>query len=236
MRAPPVELLEFAGNVGLALLLGTLIGLEREYTRHPAGLQTNALVAVGAALFVTLTRLVGDTNNPTHIIGYVVVGIGFLGGGAILKEGMQIRGLTTSAGIWCAAAVGTLSGLGFAAHAVIGTGFVLLILFGLLPLDRWIDARRHQPRGGEVRYRVRVNCDESAKDTVGTVLLQEVATIPLASIVGIKSRKQGERVRVTAHLCLPAAGDQAVRELANRLLGEPGVLAASWKRLPPPIE
>jgi putative Mg2+ transporter-C (MgtC) family protein len=231
-----VELLEFAGNIGLALLLGTLIGLEREFTRHPAGLRTNALVAVGAALFVTLTRLLSDTQNPTHIIGYVVVGIGFLGGGAILKEGMQIRGLTTSAGIWCAAAVGTLSGLGFAAHAVIGTGFVLLILFGLLPLDHWIDARRYQPRRSEVQYRVRVNCDESAKDTVDRVLLQQVAAIPSASISGIKSRRQGERVRVTAHLCLRAASDEAVRELTNRLLGESGVLAASWKRYSPPIE
>src|SRR5262245_40932416 len=107
-----MELLEFTGNVALALLLGALIGIERQFRQHPAGLRTNALVSVGAALFVTLTRLIGDPNNQTRIAAYIVVGIGFLGGGVISKEGRNVRGLTTATAVWCSAAVGTLAGAG----------------------------------------------------------------------------------------------------------------------------
>jgi putative Mg2+ transporter-C (MgtC) family protein len=80
-------LMEFAGNVGLALLYGTLIGIERQIRKHPAGLRTNALVSVGAALFVSLSQLMDDKNSPSRIASYIVSGVGFLGGGVILKEG-----------------------------------------------------------------------------------------------------------------------------------------------------
>ncbi len=103
-----MELLDFTGNVALAALLGTLIGLERQLHQHPAGLRTNALVAIGAALFVSLTALMGDTSSPSRVAAYIVSGVGFLGGGAILKEGANVRGLTTAAGLWCSAAVGTM--------------------------------------------------------------------------------------------------------------------------------
>ena len=87
------------------------MGLERQLHPHPAGLRTNALVCVGAALFVSLTHLLGDTNSPSRIASYIVSGVGFLGGGAILKEGPNVRGLTTAAGLWCSAAVGTMCGI-----------------------------------------------------------------------------------------------------------------------------
>src|SRR5207248_1409053 len=143
-----VELLEFAANVGLALLLGTLIGLERQLTQHPAGLRTNALVAVGAALFVSLTRLMGgEPASPTRVASYIVVGIGFLGGGVIFKEGGSVRGLTTAAGVWCSAAVGTLAGAGFGWHAAVGTALVLVVLIGFVPLDNWLGALHRRLAG-----------------------------------------------------------------------------------------
>ena len=81
-----MELLEFTGNVALAAVLGTLIGLERQWHQHPAGLRTNALVCIGAALFVSLTHLLGEVNSPSRIASYIVSGVGFLGGGAILGQ------------------------------------------------------------------------------------------------------------------------------------------------------
>ncbi len=115
-----MEMLELTGNVGLALLLGPVIGLERQLRQHPAGLRTNALVSVGAALFVSLSSLLDDKNSPTRIAAYVVSEIGFLGGGVILKEGINVRGMNTAATLWCTAAVGTLVGSGFGLHAVVG--------------------------------------------------------------------------------------------------------------------
>src|SRR5262249_24860731 len=135
-----MDLLEFVVNIGLAALLGAVVGLERQWNQHPAGLRTNALVALGAALFVSLTPLLGEPNSPTRIASYMVAGVGFLCGGVISKHGATTHGLTTAAGIWCSAALGTLTGLGFRLHAVIGTVFVLLILFGIIRLDYYIDA------------------------------------------------------------------------------------------------
>jgi putative Mg2+ transporter-C (MgtC) family protein len=105
-------LLHFLLNVVSALALGTVIGLERQWRQHQAGLRTNALVALGAALFVSLSRLMGDENSPTRIASYIVSGLGFLGGGVILRDGLTVKGMNTAATLWCTGAVGTLAGAG----------------------------------------------------------------------------------------------------------------------------
>ena len=105
--------LTFGLNVGAALLMGILIGAERQWRQHPAGLRTNALVALGAGLFVSLSLLMKDEGSPTRIASYVVSGLGFLGGGVILREGLNVRGLNTAATIWCNGAIGSLCGAGF---------------------------------------------------------------------------------------------------------------------------
>ena len=92
-----MELLHFVFNVGTALLMGVAIGLERQIQQHVAGLRTNALVCVGAALFVSLSRLMGDHDSPTRIASYIVSGIGFLGGGVILRDGLTVKGMNTAA-------------------------------------------------------------------------------------------------------------------------------------------
>jgi len=88
---------DFLINVYSALGLGLLIGLEREFRQHPAGLRTNALVCVGSSLFMSLTFLLHDVGSPTRIASYIISGIGFLGGGVILKQGVNIRGMNTAA-------------------------------------------------------------------------------------------------------------------------------------------
>ncbi len=100
-----------------AFVLGTLIGAERQYRQRTAGLRTNVLVAVGAAAFVDLGVKVAGTTEAVRVISYVVSGIGFLGAGVIMKEGMNVRGLNTAATLWCSAAVGCCSGTGNIAEA-----------------------------------------------------------------------------------------------------------------------
>src|SRR5690348_3454172 len=100
--------LSFVGNIAAALFMGMAIGLERQYRQHNAGLRTNTLVALGAALFVSLSILMDDTNSPTRIASYIVSGLGFLGGGVILRDGLNVKGLNTAASLWCSGAVGTL--------------------------------------------------------------------------------------------------------------------------------
>jgi len=109
-----------------ALVLGALIGLERQYRKHPAGLHTNALVALGSAAFVIAGTLVGDASGPARVAGQVVTGVGFLCAGVILHQGATVRGLNTAATVWCSSAVGVLAGLGFTLWATL-VGVLVLV-------------------------------------------------------------------------------------------------------------
>jgi putative Mg2+ transporter-C (MgtC) family protein len=102
---------DFTGRAIVALVLGAVIGLERQWRQRMAGLRTNALVALGAALFELFAVLLTGQHgvDPTRIAAYVVSGVGFLGAGVILRDGVNIRGINTAATIWCSAAVGVLA-------------------------------------------------------------------------------------------------------------------------------
>jgi uncharacterized membrane protein YhiD involved in acid resistance len=126
----------FAIRLIVALLLGALVGAERQWRQRTAGLRTNCLVAVGSAMFVMMGGLIGGDGSQGRVAAYVVSGIGFLGGGVILKDGFSIRGLNTAATLWCTAAIGTLAGLGYTTLCFIGTVAVLAANLLLRPL--WI--------------------------------------------------------------------------------------------------
>ena len=140
---------DFALRLAVGVGCGALIGLERQWRARRAGLRTNALVAAGATLFVLYAAATTD-SSPTRVASYVVSGIGFLGGGVILREGVNVRGLNTAATLWCSAAIGVLAASGHLVFALIGTGTVIGIhLFGR-PLGRLIDRdnsgrRRRKP-------------------------------------------------------------------------------------------
>jgi putative Mg2+ transporter-C (MgtC) family protein len=143
-----LEWYEIAGRLLLATLLGGALGLEREFDGHDAGLRTHLLVTVGAALFAVMSvagfdAVVGDpsrtnvTIDVTRIVSYIAPGVGFIGGGAILKSGGKVTGITTAASLWVAAAVGAASGIGFWVGAVTATVIALFALEVLQPLSRW---------------------------------------------------------------------------------------------------
>jgi putative Mg2+ transporter-C (MgtC) family protein len=136
----------------LAAALGGLLGGERELTEQPAGFRTHILVALGAALFAIVSafgfQAIAGLGPPevvradlTRIASQIVVGIGFLGGGAILKYGASIRGLTTAASLWVTAAVGTAVGIGSLLLGTVTTAITLLALVGLRPLRRVLRRR-----------------------------------------------------------------------------------------------
>jgi putative Mg2+ transporter-C (MgtC) family protein len=122
--------LELAGRLAIGLLLGALIGFEREFHRQPAGFRTHALVALGSALFTIISAygFAGSTVDPTRIAAQIVSGIGFIGAGTILHHRGGIRGLTTAASLWSVAAIGMAAGAGLLVMAVIGTLLILIVL------------------------------------------------------------------------------------------------------------
>lgn len=129
-----MEFSSFALRIAAAALAGLLIGMEREYKNKSAGLKTNALVALGASVFVLVSlQFEGDKwVDTSRVLSQVVVGIGFLGAGVIFQKGNKIEGLTTSATIWCSAAVGCLAALGMFMELALITVVIVLInmIFG----------------------------------------------------------------------------------------------------------
>ena len=110
-----------------AFILGGLIGLERQYRQRTAGLRTNILVAVGAAIFVDAGNRLTGHDGAVHIMAYVVSGIGFLGAGSIMLQNSRLRGLTTATGLWVVAGIGMAAGFGSFSLAFISTILVLII-------------------------------------------------------------------------------------------------------------
>jgi len=119
--------IDFALRLGLCLLFGALIGVERELRNKPAGISTNCFVMAGACLF-TFASVTIDPNSPARIAAQVVSGVGFLGAGMIIKsEGNTIRNLTTAASIWFAAAIGMVIGLGWYLVGAMATAYAVLV-------------------------------------------------------------------------------------------------------------
>ena len=227
-----MEELRFAVNVGAALLMGMCIGIERQFRQHPAGLRTNALVCVGAALFISITRLMNDHDSPTRIASYIVSGIGFLGGGVILREGFTVKGMNTAATLWCTAAVGSLAGAGFPLHALIGTCTVLGVHLGLRPVGRWIDARLKHAPDVETIYRLRIACDERDETLVRSIVMRHVGSHPRMTVQGI-STHEGEgmgQAFVVADIFSLDRQDRAMHDIMSRLNIEPSVKSVSWSK------
>lgn len=219
--------LAWMGHVGLALLLGSIIGFERQWRQRIAGLRTNALVSVGSALFVMLSVRTGTDR----IAAQVVTGIGFIGGGVILREGLNVRGLNTAATLWCSAAVGTLAGYGLILPAMIGTVAVLLANIGLRPLARKIN-RTPIHSEEEIHYSLRVISRSEEEAHVRALLLHmvkgEALTLQSLSSADLDPLP---KVEVTADLITHGRHDACVEQLVSRLSLEQGVSAVRWEIL-----
>ena len=139
--------LDLALRLTVGLILGALIGFERELHRQPAGFRTHSLVSLGAALFTVVSAFgfAGDTVDPTRIAAQIVSGIGFIGAGTILQYRGHIRGLTTAASLWSVAAIGTAAGAGLYLVAVIGTVLILIILSLLDSVENFAKRRLRLP-------------------------------------------------------------------------------------------
>lgn len=132
-----LELSEAASRLAIAAVLSGIIGFEREVAQKAAGLRTHMLVGLGAGVFTLLSAEAFAGSDPARVAAQVVSGIGFLGAGAIFRHGFTVRGLTTAAGLWSAAAVGMASGIGEWEVAVLATGVAVVVLY-LVGLVQWL--------------------------------------------------------------------------------------------------
>ncbi|MCC7695546.1 MgtC/SapB family protein [Janthinobacterium sp. EB271-G4-7A] len=222
---------DFALRVAAALTLGAMIGAERQLRQRMAGLRTNALVSVGASLFVMVSVLEGDASGHMRIAAQVVSGIGFLGAGVIMREGMTVRGLNTAATLWCSAAIGILCGLGFALEAAIGTGFVLIANLVLRHLAQRINA--HGSEAGietESIYRVTAVCEAEQEVQVRKLMLRLISGMPALMLQSLHSEDAAHagRIEVRADLLTPLSSPGLLEQIVSQVSLEGSVSAVRW--------
>ncbi len=223
----------FAGRAAVALALGALVGLERQWRQRMAGLRTNALVALGSALFELLAvQLTGASGvDPTRIAAYVVSGIGFLGAGVILRDGINVRGINTAATIWCSAAAGVLAGAGYIPQAIIGALLVVAAHLALRPVARRIDKL---PATGdtevETLYRFRAVCRAADEAHIRALTVQAL-TLHDFVLRAVRSEDLDHgsgMVEVSAELQRYGRDDVALEAAVSRLSLEPSVSSVTW--------
>ena len=211
-----------------AFVLGTLIGAERQYRQRTAGLRTNVLVAVGAAAFVDLGNRLTGADGAVRIIAYVVSGIGFLGAGTIMKEGMNVRGLNTAATLWASAAVGACAGADLVAQSVALTLFVLAGNTLLRPLVNAIDRIPLNAATSEAQYELVVTTDILHVAELREALDErlEAAKYPVRETE--VAYRSDDIVEITATLVPLAAETAELDRVTAELSRLPGVRHATW--------
>jgi putative Mg2+ transporter-C (MgtC) family protein len=221
---------QFATRLMVAFALGSLVGAERQWRQRTAGLRTNCLVAIGSAMFVMMGGLAGGVDGTGRVASYVVSGIGFIGGGVILKEGFSIRGLNTAATLWCTAAIGTITALGHLGLSVLGTIAVLAANLLLRPLAQRIN-RAPLPTAEElVLYLFECVCRTSDEAQIRALLVQYIGRTPLLlHALHSEDQEGGNQIKVRAHLRSMGRKDELLEQIVARLSLESGVTTIRWE-------
>jgi len=221
--------LESIGRLSVALALGSVVGFERQWRQKMAGLRTNALVALGSCGFVVFSAMVGE-GDPTRVAAQVVTGIGFLGAGIILREGINVHGLNTAATLWCSAMVGTFAGAGLWAPSLVAAGFVVGTNLLLRPLVPLINTQTVSTADTEICYSVKLTCQSVEKAHLRSLLLHALSQgglglrrIDSTDIPGTPN------VAVTAQVVAAQRNDAAVEQIVGRLSLEPRISALAWQ-------
>ncbi|MFF0498714.1 MgtC/SapB family protein [Nocardia aobensis] len=225
-------LLRLATGVGL----GAVIGFERQYRARMAGLRTNALVSAGAALFVLLSAhgFHGGAADPTRVAAQIVSGIGFLGAGVIIRDGLNVRGLNTAATLWCAAAVGALSGAGMYGTAAAGTVAVVIVNIALRAAGRRVDRQPESGHEQPAHYAFTAVTDDAHEAHVRALLVQALTRtdFQLVSVASANVEDAG-RVEVRADLVGDQRDDRQMESAVSRLSLEPSVTSVGWRTVEP---
>ena len=224
-----MTLSNFTSRILIALILGTAIGIERQWRQRMAGLRTNALVSVGSALFASLACLVTNESSPTRMAAQIVSGIGFLGAGLILREGNHVRGLNTAATVWCSAAVGTLCGAGFLNYSVLGTVTIILANVMLRPLALAIAMKSGDFSEMDTLYSIKITCNKKAEQHIRALLMNSVlrAACTLQSMHSAEV-KETETVKLEAQIIVQGRLDRTVEAIVNQLGIDENISAISW--------
>ncbi len=221
---------QFIINLSVAVLLGAMIGLERQWRQRMAGLRTNTLVSAGSALFALLSQEVMAGGDHSRIAAQVVSGVGFLGAGVIMRDGLTIRGLNTAATLWCSSAIGLLAGFGSPYKAAIGAFAILGTNVFLRPIANKINSHpTDTSTEKEYHFQIRFICREVDETHIRALTLQALNTSGLIlRSIHSEDLKDSSQVEVTARIECQTKNNILIEQIVGRLSLEKGVSAASW--------
>lgn len=217
----------YISNLLAAMLLGALIGAERQWRQRMAGLRTNALVATGAAIFI-LSSMSTSPDSPGRIAAQIVSGIGFLGAGVIMREGMNIRGLNTAATLWCSAGIGVLCGLDQFWNAAAAT---LIILCANILLREAAQRINQIPSATEEerRYVLKVTCNDENENSVRKLLLNmaKELTLSLQGLGSVPAEEKGHK-EIRAELISGTDHRKTLELIMSRIGGHENITSVRW--------
>lgn len=218
----------FTFRLAVALLLGAVIGLERQWRHRMAGTRTNALVAAASAAFIMIGALVsGDPTASARIAGQIVTGIGFLGAGVIFREGASVRGLNTAATVWCSAAVGALAGMGYPQFSLVTAAAVVLTNVTLRPLAYKLHPELN---ARETVYHFELVCSIQEEPHVRALLLNSLdRNHVILDALTRQETDEPNKVLVRAELRSPQRKDECMEDMVTRLSLDAAVTAVKWR-------
>ncbi len=222
------SLADTAISLFAAFLLGGLIGLERQYRQRTAGLRTNILVALGAAIFVDAANRLTGHDGAVHVMAYVVSGIGFLGAGVIMREEGSVRGINTAATLWASGAVGACAGADLILEASLATAFIIAANTLLRPIVALINGQPLDTDSVEVTNSVYIITPKHAQKLV---LRQFIKTLEDAGYQtqDIEVHQFGDDdVEIQAVLTTSAVDGSKMDQLIEKIANQDFVNQAFW--------
>ena len=222
---------EIAIGLVTALGLGALVGLERQWRQRSSGMATHAMVALGAASFSILPLLLDNEVSVTRMAAQVVSGIGFLGAGVIMRDGLNVRGLNTAATLWCTAAIGVLCSMGLLLEATLGSLMVLCANILLRDIAQRLNRQDVLPASeAEQRYEVQIVCRAEDEIQVRSLMLHSLGSSDLRlQSLHSEDLDNPAKLEVRAELLGTPEAPAQLERLVSRVSLEKGVSSVRWQ-------
>lgn len=225
----------FTIRLALAIVLGFVVGFERQWTKHQAGILTNVIVCVGAYAYTAFSCIeLGNNIDVTRVAAQVVSGIGFLGAGLIIRDGTKVSGLSTAATIWTTAAIGILCTLDNIYYAVIVAAAIVIVHLVLHPFSDYINKKSHYNKGRrdreETMYKISILCKESAEIDIRSHLIKTIREKNDVLLHNLESNDEiNGDVKIKAYITTAKKNNDVVESIIVHIGKDEGIISAGWK-------
>jgi len=222
---------ELLYRLSVAVVLGAIIGLERQWKSRTAGLRTNVLVSIGASSFIIFGLNFPNPDSLARIASYVVSGMGFLGAGVIMRDGGNVKGINTAATLWCSAAIGMFTGMGMMLEALVVTFFVFFSNMFLSPIVRYINHRPlFKDTESEHYYAISITCKKREEMHIRELLTQHVNDDPAIHLRKLESKKSDVTSDVQVSALMASMGNYniGIETVVGRLSLDSSVKSIAW--------